>query len=528
MKKIISIIVFCLAAVCIFNACSDSEFDKRFPDPSKTDVVTVDKLMTGTFERGNLYTMPWYWRYYTFEIRQIGRFTQLMGFINGSGMYELTEGYNNDRWIQFYKMLAQYRLLEDTWEKMPEADKAAYEIFKPVTRIFIYDHLHQLVDLWGDVPFTQAGYVGITADIEGSKAPYDKAEDLYKLMLDDLKSINSFIAGFNPTSLVGTKLREQDYINAGDLYEWRRYCNSLRLRIASRAAENGALTSEARSVISEIFSDPNTYPVVTSNDENILIKHQPPTLTAVETQHENGIRGGFESSSGYYNRASYTYIDALEGDPRLDVIYDKNADGVYLGIDPKMVSTEQQNLFDRPTDQGGNAFSAVDTSTFSRNNRFPGVIVTAAEISFIRAEAIQKWGLSGSAEQAFKDAVSQSIEFYFHLNSEGDYRESLPKPSDADIESFATKKWSDYGSKEEAIATQRWIHYGLVQMVQAWGEYRKTGYPELYFQTDNGSVDVKTPPARLLYTTNERNYNMDNYRAVQEKDGYYDKLFWAK
>ena len=528
MKKTISIIFLALTTILLYNACSDEKFDSRFTDPSKTSTVTVEKIMTGTFQKGNLYTMPWYMRYFAFEIPQMGRFSQVMGWLNGTGMYGLTDSHNNERWYTFYKVLAQYRLLEDTWEKMDESQKPAYEVFKHITRIFVYDHLHQIVDVWGDAPFTEAGYVGIKLDIEASKPAYDKAEDLYTLMLSDLKTINSFLAGYTPTGIVGTQLKDQDYINGGDLNKWRMYCNSLRLRIASRAAENGSLSADARGVISEILGDPSTYPIVTTNDENIRVDFQPSDLTAMEGQHEQGIRGGFESWNGSLNRASKAYVDQLKDDPRLEIIYDTNAEGEYVGIDPLMSSTEQDRLFNRPNDQGGNYFSAVDTGTFSRNNKFPGLIISASEMDFIRAEAAQKWNISGNAEASFKSAVKKSVEYYYYLNSLGDYRDPVPAPSAEEIDAFVAKKWNDYGSKEEAIAVQRWVHHGMLQMVQAWSEYRKTGYPVLTFQEDKGSIDTPNPPVRYRYTNDEKVNNTANYNAVQSKDGYYNKLFWAK
>ncbi|MDR0349717.1 MAG: SusD/RagB family nutrient-binding outer membrane lipoprotein [Tannerella sp.] len=528
MKKIRSIIVLSFTAILLYTACSDEAFDKRFTDPSKTSTVTVEKLMTGTFEKGNKYTMPWYMRYFAFETQQMGRYSQIMGWTNGNGMYSLNDSYNNERWYTFYKVLAQYRLLEDTWNKMEDSQKPLYEVFKHITRIYVYDNLHQIVDIWGDVPFSEAGYVGLRLDIEASKPAYDKAEDLYTLMLSDLKTINSFLAGYSPTSIVNTQLKEQDYINGGDLGKWRIYCNSLRLRIASRAAENGPLTTEARGVIAEILGDPSTCPIVTANDENIQINFQSPDLTSMTGQHEEGIRGGFESWNGSVNRAGKAYLDQLKDDPRLKIIYDTNAEGEYAGMDPLMSSTEQDRLFNRPQEQGGNYFSAVDSGTFSRNNRFPGILITASEMDFIRAEAAQKWGISNNAEASFESAVQKSIAYYYYINSLGEYREPVTAPGKDEIEAFATKKWNDYSSKEEAIAVQRWVHHGMLQMVQAWSEYRKTGYPVLTFQEDRGSIDTPAPPARYRYTNDEKVNNTANYNAVQSKDGYYDKLFWAK
>lgn len=529
MKKIIFNIIICLLSVVMFNACSDSEFEKHFKDPSKTEFVTVEKLMTGTFEASNRYTMPWYWRYYTFEIPQTGRYTQIMGFINSNeGAYQPSDSYSNDRWSDFYKSLTQFRLLEYTWENMAEPYKSDNEIYKHVTQVFIYDHLQQLIDCFGDVPYYKAGYLGLTLDIEGSKPEYDSAEELYRYMLKDLKSINEFLINNAPNSIVGPQLVKQDYINDGDIMAWRRYANSLRLRIASRAAAQGPLAEEARAVIKEILSDADTYPIVTNNSENIQVDFRKPGLNAVDDQHEKGIQGGFESSSGYYNRGSKTYIDALKDDPRLEIIFDTNAEGNYEGIDPLMSSTEQEDLFKRPNDKGGNFYSAVDTATFSRNDKFPGVIISASEVEFIRAEAILKWGAPGDAETAFKSGVEKSVEFYYYLNGLGEYRKPITAPSAEEIADFAAEKWNNYSNKEEAVAVQKWVHFGLIQMTQAWHEYRKTGYPELEFMESTGSADVKTPPSRLRYPTDERTLNYENYQKMQSKDGYYDELFWAK
>ncbi len=527
MKKIFSIIILSVFFTLIFfYGCKDDNFTELYYDPSKTTTVTVDKLMTGVFQRAYEYTMPWYGRYFTFETQQIGRFAQTLGWVNVANMYlGMGEMYNDNRWKNFYQAVTQFRLLEDTYNKLSDNEKKEYEVFIVLSKIFLYDHLQQMVDLWGDVPFKEAGYLPETFDIISSRASYDAAADLYTMMLDDLKTLNTFFTNYTKTDLVSTMLPKQDFINAGDLTKWRRYCNSLRLRIAARAADNGPLAATAQGIVKEILSDANTYPIVTSNAENILINNQPPDIQANNT---NQLRDGFESWTGQCNRASKALVDALTGDPRLVINFDTNADGDYVGIDPLMDASQQQDLFSRPIEQGGNYFSSVDTSTFSRNPLFPGIIITVSEIDFIRAEAIQKWGLSGNAQESFEAGVAHSIDFYYYLNSLGDYRADVPPPSATEIATFATSKWDEESNKEKAIAIQKWIHYGNILMVQAWSEIRKTGYPQLQFQVDNTSKDTPTVPDRLRYTTNEKSYNEDNYAKVQSKDTNYNKLFWAK
>ncbi len=524
MRNILSIILVSFMLLTL-GACSEIDFESRYPDPSKTSTVSPEKLMTGVFKVGNDYTMPWYWRYFTFETQQIARFAQTLGWVNGNGMYlGMGDTYNDARFKNFYSVLAQYRVQESVISKMEENEKPSYEVFSLLSRIFIYDHLNQIVDLWGDVPFSKACYLPVTSDIASSYASYDKAEDLYKLMLTDLKEINNKLAVLSPSALTNSQLKAQDYINGGDILKWRKYCNSLRLRIACRASSNGPLTAEARAAMKEIIENPSTYPVVEKNSENIRIEPLKPDLYRF-----NEVRDGFESWTGACNRASKVIITNLTGDPRLEVMFDPNREGNYEGIDPLMQASDQDKLFNRPTDKGGNFYSAVDTATFSRNaDFFPGIIFTASEVDFIKAEAMQKGYVAGDAQGAFEAGVVKSINFHYDLNSKGTYRTPVARPSDENIAKFATNRWNAYTSKEVAIGTQKWLHFSIIQMVQAWSEVRRTGIPALSFIADPSSTTVPNVPSRLLYTTNERNYNTVNYKAVQSKDKYDVKLFWAK
>jgi len=526
MKKIVFLLT--VLSTLAYMSCSNSKFEEYYIDPSKTSDASIPKLMTGVFQKGNTYTMPWYDRYFTFETQQIGRFAQTLGWVNTPSMYlGMGTSYNENRWTNFYKVLANFRTLEDNYNQLDAETQKDLEVFLLCAKIFVYDHLQQIVDLWGDVPFTKAGTLWLNSDIVVSRAPYDSASDLYILMLDDLKKINESLSiPLSPFSL--NTLQAQDYINHGKVDLWRKYCNSLRLRIAARAADQGPIVSQAKAAIVEILGDPVNYPVVNDNSENILIGNQPPDLEAINNMSPKGIQDGFESWDGQCNRASKAMIDALNGDPRLPILFDTNSEGQYVGIDPLMSSTTQSDLFNRPLNQGGNYFSAVDSATFSRNNMFPGIIVTAAEIDFIKAEAIQRWGVSGNVQEAFISGVTKSIEFYFYLNNIGSYRTPLPAPSAAEITTFATNKWNSSTNQSELIATQKWLHFGNIQMVQAWNEVRKTEFPALSFTRDEGNLICPLPPARLIYPVNERNYNTDNYIAVKDKDTYTTKLFWAK
>lgn len=520
MRHIASIVAGCTALLGL-AACSDSDFTERYEDPSKTTTVTCEKLMTGVFKTADDYTSPRYYRLWTFDNGLIGRYAQTVGFTNGDGRYVAGDSYISDRWDNFYKVLAQYRVLEKTFDELPEAEKPEYEVFKILSRIHLYDHMQQLIDMWGDIPYEEAGYLGITGDVQSSYPHYDKATALYQTMLDDLRTINSQLAGMtNLSSLTSTYLTAQDYINKGDLSRWRKYANSLRLRMAMRIADQGELSASGKTVINEILSDATTYPLVETADDFIHTSADEDGFLF-----KDDIRNGFETS--YRGYASSEMIQKLTGDPRLEILYEKNAEGLYAGLNTHDDYGVQQPLLERPLAQGGSYYSPVDSATISRNEEYPGIIFMPSEIAFLKAEAYQKGYAQGDAKAAFIQAVELAINFCYDLNAVGTYRPVIDRPSTSEISTFAETLWSQAGDKQELILTQKWLSFGFFQPVQAWADIRRTGIPSLYFATDPTSSICKDIPNRLRYPTTERDNN-PHYSDMISVDTYYAKIFWAK
>ena len=111
----------------------------------------------------------------------------------------------------------RYRQLENKYNALSDANKENNRIYKDLTEIFVYDHLAQMCDLFGDVPFTKAGMIGITGDLAGSRAPFDNDEDLYKMMIENLGTIYKDLEHYKAsgTAMVKATLIAQDFINKG-------------------------------------------------------------------------------------------------------------------------------------------------------------------------------------------------------------------------------------------------------------------------------------------------------------------------
>lgn len=520
MKHISSIILGCVALFSL-AACSDSDYTDRYIDPSKTTKVSCEKLMTGVFYAGHDYSYCTYYRLWTFDNGLISRFAQTTGFTNSDGRYLASDGYINDRWVNFYKIVAQYRILEKTYDELTDTEKVDYEPTILLSKIFMYDQMQQLIDMWGDIPFSKAGYLGITGDITSSYPTYDKAEDLYKMMMADLNEINTKLAGMGSLStLTSTYLKAQDYINKGDLSIWRKYANSLRLRMAMSVADQGVLVEEGRAVLREMLSNSSNYPLIENNSEFVRIDSDKDGFKA-----DLNVKDGFETSGRGY--ASYEVLSRLKNDFRLDILYAKNHEGDYEGLNTRDSYSVQQPKFERPLSQGGNFYSAIDTATVSRNDFYPGILMMPSEVAFIKAEAYQKGYATGDAKAAFEKGVKDAIEFCFNLNAKATFSEPTPAPSDAEVASYVTKLWNDASNKLDVIQTQKWLSFGFFQPIMAWNHVRRTGVPSLYFPTDETSSICKEVPNRLRYPTSERNNN-PRYQDMKDVDTYYNKVFWAK
>jgi len=207
----------------------------------------------------------------------------------------------------------------------------------------------------------------------------------------------------------------------------------------------------------------------------------------------------------------------------MEIFFDTNAEGNYQGVDMTTPYPEQSILFSR-----GTYYSAYDSATFSRNRLIPGITVSAAEVSFAKAEAYRRGLATGDAKAAFVKGVQQSVDFYYWLNAQSAYRPAVTKPDDATITAFAESRWDAAIDKLEAIGIQKWLNYGILQPAHAWAEIRRTGYPVLFFPVDHAAQTVRDVPNRIRYPKSEVDLNTDNYNTVRSKDNWTDKMFWAK
>lgn len=564
MKKIFSSFLVGMALLSV-TSCSDADYDDKYADPSTTTTVGVPQVFTGVMFKGNDWMNLKYYRYYT-QSTTSGLFSGVIGDINNRGRFMgATEGYFNTRWKNFYDMVTQYRLLEYTYQNLAEEEKPSNLIFYYLGRTIVEAQLHEILSLWGDVPFNGAGTLWMDGQYDAAKEKcvYDDDVTLYKQILADLKEVGDYFAGGNVDAAGLNALARQDFsVAAGSQTIWQKYVNSLRLRIALHLATAGDCTADAHAAIAEILNNPTKYPLIDNNSENMGV--------AADTQTDDFNYGKSLSQAlhtGEYGAASQTILRVMNvpangipdanTDPRLQVMYDCNPDGEYVAFDVNMTNAEITNLSDKKKQEyvqrgmaSANYYCKIDSQavagwdTYQGNENIMSLWINAAEVSLSKAEAyLMGYGVAADAAKAkenFVKGVTQSVEYYWDMKETSTLYEAgndsyaayrpLVKPSDAEIAAYIESIWQP---TQEAICSQLWLNFSFMNELEAWNVVRRTGYPVVEFATDNQVSNYPTPPNRLPYPSDEITYNSVNCQNAisinyEESTGYYTNLFWAK
>ena len=382
-----------------------------------------------------------------------------------------------------------------------------------IWRVFQY---HRLTDYWGPIPYSSAG-------TDAKSYPYDPQDKIYD---DMLKRLAVAVAALkqNPTAKPFSAF---DAIYKGDVAKWRKFANSLRLRLAMRISDvdPARAKSEAEAAVAD--------GVMTSvSDDALLIR------SAVGLDYN-----GLNNISGYNEfRMSATMESYLKGfnDPRLSQYFRPAVGtGTFEGIRNGLTTTQMaipQNSYNN----NSNVSLKYDPVNRSTN---PQDVMHAAESYFNRAEgALKGWNMGGTAQALYEQGITTSLNQWGITNTTiinayingitppaapGDYFNSPPV-------SVVPVKWGLTDDiRKEQINTQLWIAV-YPDGHEAWANQRRSDYPKLYpiINSDNPDQPLGTFIKRVTFTTAERTANAEAVAAAEALLPGGDKtstpLWWDK
>lgn len=348
-----------------------------------------------------------------------------------------------------------------------------------------------ITDLYGDVP-----YFDSNKGREGVLQPkFDKQKDIYEDLFRKLEAANELFK----TATISDSDKKMDPIYDGDLLKWRKFGNSLYLRLLLRVSGTGELN--AISKIEEIAgSKKANYPIFTSNNDSAILKFQATEPYLSEFAEYRNL--DFQVN----NSLSEFFIDNLNewNDPRRDKWATKK-DNAYVGI------------------QSGYPVGQVPApqSQYNANLKTEpllGNIINYPELQFILAECALKNYFVGDPKTYYEAGVRSAITMWGVDVPTGYLTDSGAQwyETDADV------------LKLQKIMLQKYYTLFFTDF-QSWIEHRRTGFPVLPRGT--GLQNDGIMPTRLKYPVNVQRVNRENYAIAVANMGGDDmktKVWWNK
>lgn len=529
MKKLIINISYLLIASMTIVGCK-KELEEKFNNPEQATEANVAGLFTGMLNNDRVAAK--YWNVRTFLTQMPGVYAQTAYIGNGNSIYRQTEDYVQQYWDDFYTtggngsgVLALYRSMETKFNSLSPAEQTVQKNIMQAAKIVLIEQAAKMVDVFGDIPYSDAGSLPSSNVIKMPK--YDDQKALYTTFISDLASISAYFK----TSTTTSSFSKADILLKGDVNKWARYANSLRLRLLMRISKTDETT--AKTAIMQMLNDQATYPLVDGGNVGAYAPGNSDILLQPLTNSTSDLHDAFFEGSWYATDYALNTLMVPANDPRIPVIYDafgRTVNGKFVSNPtykamPITFTTAQQEASFAD-------YAVLDSATFLYNQKLPGIIITSSEVNFLKAEAYEKWGSSTDAKTAYDNALRQSVTFYHYLNNlnQGGGFKNVTAPASAVVEAWVNSSTATYTGSSAAkltlIYNQKWLHYGVLQSTEAWSEYRRTGFPVLTFPSIGKLAGFDTPPTRLLYPAKEKTLNNENYQAVASKDTRKTKIFW--
>ncbi len=482
MKSIITKVSKLALGIFILASSCTGDFDEINTNPNNPEFApNMSVLSYSIVELGDRFNID---EELSFAASYVGHIA--MGQNNDPNKY-LTQP-PDGMWASYYvRSLQNLNNIISTADPVKEINvKAAALVLK------VYATMIQ-VDAYGEVPYFDAAKLN-----EGLiNAKYDLEKDIYLDLFELLKEANELFTdqGFSDSEI--SMFRRYDILFgtkafSDEIMTWKKFANSLRLRLATRISN--VEFNIAATHINEILSDPDTYPIIESNEDNAALVY-PGTDNWIEP---------WTDYSGYY---PYIYmaaplIDSMNvlSDPRRPV-YAKGVRGKYKGL------------------QVGADGSASKIQPKFINNVTDGTVffLTYSEVEFLKAEAYSRGLLA-------KNAAAAQASYVQGIRANMEYLEV----AEASIDSYILDPKVEWDGDETGIIKlykQKWISL-FRQSWEAWAELRRTDVPKLPVAEGSPYGGHNRVPFRFGYPDSEIQKNSEQPSANVLDFYWGDQIWW--
>lgn len=345
--------------------------------------------------------------------------------------------------------------------------------------------MHRVTDTYGPVPYSA---------LEGNDevyVSYDTQEQVYMKMFEEL---DEAIYVLNDNITLGAEAWSRyDAVYCGNISQWIKYANSLKLRMAMRLSY--VKPDLAKSKAAEAIASG----VIETNADNAAMHAAENRMTLIYNDWAD-------------HRVGRDIIDYMNGyeDPRREKMFtkvEKQINGVsemvFSGVAIGLRTTSKESI-------------VKTCSNMIVTSESPYLWFNAAESAFLRAEYELRWGTDAAAKDYYEKGIRLSFEDKGTNGADAYIADATKVPGGS--RSTITIAWESGNTERnlERIITQKWIAIFPLG-TESWCEHRRTGYPNLYPVVDDlsgGSVDVNEGARRLPYPVEEYALNRANLDAA--------------
>jgi len=462
-----------LLGLFLFTACEDRELEEININPNQPETVGADLILPGV-------------------IRDAVNTVVNESFLAGTVIAQHTAkslrveidkydwGPLPDTWFGLYNVL---RDVENIRQIGVETGNANYEAIALIWKSWIFSIL---TDTYEDIPYSQA----IEAKSDNNFFPtYDSQQDIYtgpEGLLANLERANQLLDPNGP--LIGG-----DILFNGDIELWKRFGNSLRLRLLMRISDKIDVNAQMQQIIdNEMIMEGNAH-----NAALGYLNVSPNRFPLITIK-----AGDFAAVN-----ISKTLTDKLLelNDPRL-MEFARPTSSTIGTDNPQYVGLENGDL--NAKSQGEKSLLGFRYFQNNPTDKEPeGLIMTYSELNFILAEAVEKGMVSAprTVEDYYREGIRSSMEYY---------EVEWENVTVDEFETYYDQQSVDLGSATDRlakIAEQKWISLFFVGM-EAFFDFKRTGLPAL--EPPQGNTNQDQIPNRFLYPGEEQSLNQQNYQAA--------------
>lgn len=467
-------------------------------------------------------------------------------FLHNEKLYDVTElavvtaetfgnldGGAEEVWLNYYSTLKNARELERRFATFT-IDPEMTNIVNAQLKIIMAYKTFQVTDLFGDIPYSEAGRVFDDQAI--SRPKYDDHETIYKSLIDDLTWASEILSTSGGETTLGNSFLS--YGSFESLFndnrgQWLRFSNSLLLRYLVRIFEKDPQYVAPR--IKEMIESGASF--IGEGGDAVMSPR-------VQNWQNLGVNWSFrEHNKVRLGTNIWNFMTDENGDvidPRAFIFFEPNNDEEWVPFPQISDSNTLQS--------GGNPYSPARDNSFANKGRgnvyasvnyylirdeldIPEILMTSAEVKLLLSEVfIRGIGVQADENNAsfnYQKAMLESMGFWQNLVINSTiWQNKPPEQSIADFFAVTThpkydiSMAADVEAKLDMIYAQRWID----AFRQPWEAF------SLLRQSNRVPREkAKNEFFRFKYPFSESTFNTDNYNVQVSKMGGDEnniKLWW--